>query len=237
MNYNYIIAKLKSHKNPKNIAGMARFGISAKNTLGVSMPIIRKMAKEIRKEAKTEKNSAENRHKLALKLWNSKIHEARILAGLIDEPALVDEKQINKWAEDFDSWDVCDQVCMNLFDKTEFAWTAPFRLSKRKEEFVKRTGFALMAALAFHDKKTDDKKFLEFFPLIKREATDERNFVRKAVNWALRQIGKKNKNLCREALKAAREIQAAHPDNKTAKWIAGDAIRELEEKFNRIAIF
>lgn len=205
------------------------------------MPELRKIAKEIRQEFKIDppspkasegrgKNSAENRHKLALELWKSGIHEARILAGLIDEPALVTGKQINDWAEGFDSWDVCDQVCMNLFDKTEFAWEKPFELAKRKEEFVKRTGFALMAALAFHDKTADEKKFLKFFPIIKREATDERNFVRKAVNWALRQIGKRNKNLCREALKLAREIQKENPDNKTAKWITGDAIRELQEK-------
>jgi len=231
MNYSEIISKLKSQKNPKNIAGMARFGISVKNTLGVSMPCLRNLAKEIKKEAKTDKKGAEKRHGLALKLWDSKIHEARILAALIDIPVLVNGKQMEKWVKDFDSWDVCDQVCMNLFDKTELAWTKPFEWSKRKKEFVKRAGFALMAALAFHDKKSKDKKFLEFFPEIKREATDERNFVRKAVNWALRQTGKRNKNLCREALKIAREIQAENPDNKTAKWIAGDAIRELEKKF------
>lgn len=241
-----IIAKLKSQKNPKNIAGMARFGISAKNTLGVSMPEIRKMAKEIKQEFKADpplsKASArhgkkdrikKDKHDLALKLWDSGIHEARILAGLIDEPALVTEKQINNWAEDFDSWDVCDQVCMNLFDKTEFAWKKPFELSKRKEEFVKRTGFALMAALAFHDKTADDKKFLKFFPAIMREATDERNFVRKAVNWALRQIGKRNKNLCREALHLAREIRTEYPESKSAKWITTDAIRELEIFFKK----
>lgn len=219
MNHKTIISQLKSQKNPANIAGMARFGISAKNTLGVNMPIIRKMAKEIGKN-----------HDLALKLWNSGIHEARILAGLIDEPALVNKKQMEKWASGFDSWDVCDQVCMNLFDKTEFAWIMPFEWSRRKEEFVKRAGFALMAALAFHDKAAEGKKFLKFFPAIKREAADERNFVRKAVNWALRQIGKRNKNLCAQALKLAREIQKENPENKTAKWIAGDAIRELNEK-------
>ncbi len=233
MEYKKIIAKLKSHKDSKNIAGMARFGISAKNTLGVSMPVIRNMAKEIRKSflankrAETEK-SLKDRHNLALELWDSGIHEARILAGLMDEPSMVTGKQMEKWVKDFDSWDVCDQVCMNLFDKTEFAWGAPFEWSKRKEEFVKRAGFALMAALAFHDKKANDDDFLKFFPVIKREATDERNFVRKAVNWALRQTGKRNKNLCYSALKVAREIQKENPDNKTARWIAGDAIRELE---------
>lgn len=234
MNCKTIISQLKSQKNPKNIAGMARFGISAKNTLGISMPYLRNMAKEIRNKAKADKKGAENRHQLALDLWDSKIHEARILAGLIDEPSLVTEQQMEKWVKGFNSWDVCDQVCMNLFDKTEFAWTKPFEWSKRQEEFVKRTGFALMAALAFHDKKTDDEKFLKFFPLINRESTDERNFVRKAVNWALRQIGKRNKNLCREALKIAQEIQKENPDNKTAKWIAGDATRELEKKFDKL---
>lgn len=223
MNYKSIISQLKSQKNPKNIAGMVKFGINAKNTLGVNMPTIRKMAKEIGKD-----------HSLALQLWDSEIHEARILAGIIDEPALITEKQMEHWVKDFDSWDVCDQVCMNLFDKTEFAWIKPFEWSKRKEEFVKRTAFALMAALASHDKKTDDKKFLEFFPVIKREATDERNFVRKAVNWALRGIGKRNKNLCGAALKTAREIQKENPNNKTAKWIAVNAIKELNEKFDKL---
>lgn len=231
MNYKKIIAELKSHKNPKNIAGMARFGISAKNTLGVSMPYLRNLAKKIRKETKADKKGAENRHNLAFELWDSKIHEARILASMIDEPCLVSGKQMEKWVRDFDSWDVCDQVCMNLFDKTEFAWGMPFEWSKRKEEFVKRAGFALIAALAFHDKKANDKKFLEFFSAIKREAIDDRNFVRKAVNWAIRQIGKRNKNLCREAIKLSREIQSAHPESKAAKWITGDAIRELKKKF------
>lgn len=225
-----IITKLKSQKNPKNIAGMARFGISAKNTLGVSMPYLRNLAKEIKKEAKIDKKDVENRHKLAMALWNSKIHEARILAALIDESEMVGEKQMENWVKDFDSWDVCDQVCMNLFDKTEIAWQKATDWSRRKEDFVKRAGFALVAALAFHDKKTDDKKFIEFFSHIKREAADERNFVRKAVNWALRQIGKRNKNLCAAALKTAREIQAENPENKTANWVASDAIRELEKK-------
>jgi len=183
------------------------------------MPIVRKMAKEIGKD-----------HKMALKLWDTKIHEARILAGIIDEPSLVGKKQMEHWVRDFDSWDVCDQVCMNLFDKTEFAWTMPFEWSKRQEEFVKRAGFALMAALAFHNKSSDDKKFLKFFPIIKREAADERNFVRKSVNWALRQIGKRNKNLCSQALKLAREIKKENPASKSANWIANDAIGELNEK-------
>lgn len=210
----YIIKKLKSQANVKNVIGMSRFGINSKNTLGVSMPVLRKLAKEIGKN-----------HKIALDIWESGIHEAKILAGLIDESDKVTKVQMEKWVKDFDSWDVCDQVCGNLFDKTVFAWQKAIDLTKRKEEFVKRTGFALMACLAVHDKKTQDKNFIELLPIIKREATDERNFVRKAVNWALRQIGKRNRRLNKKALKTAKEILKM--ENKTAKWIAGDAIREL----------
>ena len=212
-----LIKKLKSQASPKNVEGMARFGISSKNTLGVSIPFLRKMAKEIGKN-----------HELALELWDSGIHEARILAGLIDESGRVTEAQMERWIKDFDSWDVCDQVCGNLFDKTAFAWQKAVELTKRKEEFVKRTGFTLMAGLAVHDKKAQDKDFIKLLPIIKREATDERNFVRKAVNWALRQIGKRNKTLNKEAVKTAKEILKI--ENKTAKWIALDTIRELNSE-------
>lgn len=216
-NFKEIIIKLKSHSNPKNVEGMARFGINPKNTLGVSIPIIRKMGKEIGKN-----------HELAQQLWKSGIHEARILAGLIDDSKLVDEEQMEKWAKDFDSWDVCDQVCMNLFDKTKYAYKKAMEWSSRKEEFVKRAAFALVASLSVHDKKAKDEDFLKFLPIIKRESTDERNFVRKAVNWALRQIGKRNSKLQKAAIKTAREILKI--DSKSARWIASDAIRELESK-------
>ena len=196
---------------------MERFGINPKNTLGVSIPIIRKMGKEI------EKN-----HYLAQQLWSSGIHEARILAGLIDDSKLVNEEQMENWVKDFDSWDICDQVCSNLFDKTPYAYKKALEWSKRKEEFVKRAGFVLMACLAVHDKKAKDTELLKFLPIIKKEATDERNFVRKAVNWALRQIGKRNKNLQKEAIRTAKEI--LNIESKSAKWIASDAIRELESK-------
>ena len=209
-----LIKKLKSQINPRNVEGMARFGISSKNTLGVNIPVLRKMAKEIGKN-----------HQVALELWDSGFHEARILAGLIDETEKVTEAQMEKWIKDFDSWDVCDQVCSNLFDKTAFAWQKAVELTKRKEEFVKRTGFTLMACLAVHDKKASDKNFIKLLPIIKREATDKRNFVRKAVNWALRQIGKRNKKLNLKALKTAKEILTIN--SKTAEWIASDAIREL----------
>ena len=153
-----IIEKLKAQRNPRNIAGMARFGISAKNTLGVSMPYLRNLAKEIKKDAKSDKNGVENLHKLAMDLWKSGIHEARILAALIDEPELVNEKQMDSWAADFDSWDICDQACGNLFDKKEVAWKKAVEWSVRSEEFIKRAGFVLMATLAVHDKEAGNKK-------------------------------------------------------------------------------
>jgi len=217
MQYNEILKKLKSLSDPKAVEGMTRFGINPKNTYGASMPELRKLAKEIGKD-----------HSLSQQLWSSGVHEARIIAGLIDKAEDVTEEQMEKWVKDFDSWDVCDQVCMNLFDKTEFAYKKAEEWSSRKEEFVKRAAFALMASLAVHDKKAKDEVFLKFLPIIKRESLDERNFVRKAVNWALRQIGKRNKNLNKEAVKVSKEIQKIN--SKTAKWIASDAIRELTSK-------
>ena len=209
-----ILRQLKSLSNPKAIAGMARFGIHPKNTYGVSIPVLRKMAKQIGKN-----------HRLAEKLWHSGIHEARILAGMIDLPEMVTQEQMEGWVRDFDSWDVCDQCCSNLFDKTKFAHQKAVEWSRRKEEFVKRAGFVLMATLAVHDKEANNQKFLKFVPIIRREATDERNFVKKAVNWALRQIGKRNRSLNKEAIKIAKEIQKI--DSRSAKWIASDALREL----------
>jgi 3-methyladenine DNA glycosylase AlkD len=193
---------------------MARFGINPKNTYGVSIPILRKMAKEIGKD-----------HLLAQRLWESGIHEARILAGMIDDPGEVSAHQMDRWVGDFDSWDVCDQCCSNLFDKIKFAHQKAIEWTSRKEEFVKRAGFALIAALAFHDKKLTDAHFQRFLPIIKRESLDERNFVKKAVNWALRQIGKRNQRLNRFAIRTAKEIQRS--DSKAARGIASDAIREL----------
>lgn len=214
MDYAEIIKKLKTSANPDNVKGMARFGINSKNTLGIPIPTLRILAKTIGKN-----------HELALKLWKSGIHEARMLAGFIDDPVLVTNKQMEDWAGDFDSWDVCDQVCSNLFDKTRFAYQKAIAWSKRKEEFTKRAGFAMMACLSVHDKQAGDKRFSDFFPLIKQGASDERNFVKKAVNWALRQIGKRNLNLRKEALKTAREIQKL--DSRHARWIVSDAIKEL----------
>lgn len=214
MQYENILKKLKVLSNPKAVEGMARFGISPENTYGVSIPNLRKMAKEIGRD-----------HSLAQQLWNSGIHEARILASMIDEPNQVTKKQMDAWIRDFDSWDVCDQCCMNLFDKTPMAWEKAIEWTNRDKEFEKRAGFALMACLVWHDKESLDKKFLVLLPAIKREADDDRNYVKKAVNWALRNIGKRNLNLNKKAIEAAKEIQKM--DSKSAKWIASDAIREL----------
>lgn len=217
MNYQRIIKKLKAQANPGNVVGMARFGINPNNTLGVSIPVLRKMAKEIGKN-----------HSLALELWDSGIHEARILAGFIEEPAMVTKKQMESWVKDFDSWDVCDQVCSNLFDKNPFAYVKAVEWSKEKREFVKRAGYVLMACLAGHDKKADDSKFMKFFPVIVEGAIDERNFVKKAVNWALRQLGKRSHRLNKEAVKTAKRIQLV--SSKSAAWIASDALREFKLK-------
>lgn len=217
MQYSDIIQKLKTLSDPEAVKGMARFGINPENTYGVSIPDLRKIAREAGKD-----------HALAQQLWSSVIHEARILAGMIDVPEMVTDMQMESWVKDFDSWDVCDQCCSNLFDKTKFAYQKATEWSERKEEFVKRAGFVLMATLAVHDKKAADKEFLKFLPIIKDESIDDRNFVKKAVNWALRQIGKRNLNLNKMAIKTAGEIQQI--DSKSAMWIAADAIRELTDE-------
>ena len=217
MRHEQIIKKLKTIANPKNVDGMARFGINPKNTYGISIPNLRKIAKEIG-----------NNHDMAQKLWASGYHEAKILASMIDEADKVTEKQMDAWVSDFDSWDVCDQVC-SLFEKTPYAFEKVVEWSKKNEEFVKRAGFALMATIAWHDKDAPDSKFVKFFPHIKKGSTDERNYVKKAVNWALRNIGKRNKTLNKRAIQVAKEIQSANrrTNSKSARWIAADAIREL----------
>lgn len=209
-----IIQKIKSLANPANMEGMARYGINVANAYGVSVYTLREIGKEIGKD-----------HELALQLWASGIHEARLLACLIDRPDMVTEEQLESWVKDFDSWDVCDVCCGHLFDRTAVAYRKAREWSEREEEFVKRAGFALMAALSVHDKKASDEDFAGFLPLIKKHATDDRNYVKKAVNWALRQIGKRNWNLNEMATKTAEEIKQL--DSKSARWIASDAIREL----------
>ena|SRR2546425_9220333 len=212
-----IITELNQHANAQAVEGMARFGIRSAYALGISLPTLRKMAKEIGRN-----------HSLSFELWRSGIHEARILASLIDEPQLVFPQQMEEWVSDFDSWDVCDQVCGNLFDKTPYAYEKASEWCHREQEFVRRAGFVMMAELAVHDKKAPDEAFELFFPLIKQYAGDERNFVKKAVNWALRQIGKRNSHLHALAVKWAEAISKM--DSKTAQWVAKDALRELNAK-------
>lgn len=211
-----VLRRLKALSNPKAVEGMERFGINPKNTLGVSIPHIRKIAKDVGRN-----------HELARELWASGIHEARILAGRVDDPEQVTEHQMEEWVKDLDSWDVCDNVCGSLFDKTPLAYRKAVQWSRRKEEFVKRAGFVLMAYLAVHDKKAEDKMFAEFLPIIRSEFADDRNFVKKAVNWALRQIGKRNLNLNKMAVQTARQIQKM--DSRAARWIASDALGELTD--------
>ena len=210
-----VLNKLKEKANSDNLEGMSRFGMAIEKRLGVSVPEMRKIAKEIGKD-----------HKLALTLWETGIAEARMVASMIDDPKQVTGRQMEKWVKGFNSWDVCDQVCMNLFDRTPLAWQKVLDWAERDEEFVKRAAFALIACLAWHDKEAADERFIEFFPVITAGATDERNFVKKAVNWALRHIGKRNAKLNKAAIKLAKEIQKI--DSKAARWIATDAIRELE---------
>lgn len=209
-----ILDRLKSLGDPRNVEGMARYGIGATTAFGVRTPDLRALAKELRKD-----------HSLAAQLWRTGVYDARILAVLIDDPVQVTVAQMERWARDFDSWAVCDSACGYLFDKTPYAWDKAVEWADREAEYVKRAGFVLMAALAVHDKKTPDEQFEVFLPLIAQHASDDHNFVKKAVNWALRQIGKRSRYLNEAAVQTAREIRRI--DSKAAHWIASDALREL----------
>jgi 3-methyladenine DNA glycosylase AlkD len=212
-----VIAELKSMGNPKAAAGMARYGIKADRALGVSIPKLQGLAQKIGKS-----------HKLAEGLWSSAVHEARILACMIDDPQQITADQLDRWAIGFDSWDLCDQCCNRLFSKTPFACQKALAWAGQPEEFVKRAGFVLMAVLAVHAKKAPDKQFDPFFTCIKAGAVDDRNFVKKAVNWALRQIGKRNRSLNKKAIRVAEEIRQF--ESKAARWVARDALRELRSE-------
>ena len=209
------VDRLRSIGDPKAVEGMARFGIKPSNSFGVSVPKLRALAREIGRD-----------HLLALKLWETELHDARLLATMIDDPRQVTAGQMEKWARDFDSWDVVDGCCGNLFDKTPFAVTKAKEWCRREEEYAKRAGFVLMAELAVHDKNAKDQVFLGFLPLIIDGASDKRNFVKKAVNWSLRQIGKRNLKLNKAAVSTALKIQKM--ESGSAKWVASDALRELK---------
>lgn len=211
-----ILSRLRALKNSENLEGMARYGINTQQALGISIYELRRIAKGV-----------EPSHALAEELWATGIHEARLLASYIERPEWVSEDQMERWVTGFDSWDICDQVC-GLFEATLFSYAKVFEWSCRPEEFTKRAAFAMIAGLAVHDKKADHEKLAQFFPLIVREATDERNYVKKAVNWALRNLGKRDTELNRLAILTAREIQQIN--SKSARWIASDALRELKSE-------
>jgi 3-methyladenine DNA glycosylase AlkD len=215
--FDKILKKFKSLRNEKNLAGMARFGIATDKAFGIKHPILKEIAREYRKD-----------HELALELWASGYHEARLLATIIGDPKQITEKQAEAWVKQINSWDICDGFTGSLIDKTPFAYKKALEWVERKQEFVRRAGFALMAWLPVHDKKATDSKFNDFFPLIIQYSIDERNFVKKAVNWALRQLGKRNLALNRKAIATARQISKL--DSKAARWIAKDAIKELESE-------
>jgi 3-methyladenine DNA glycosylase AlkD len=219
-NADALVADLKRRANPANVAGMARFGINPKNTLGVSVADLRRLAKPYRRQ-----------HGVARLLWATGIHEARVLATIIADPARTTATELDRWALDLDSWDTCDQFCMNLVGRTPHAWAKVAKWSRDRREFVRRAGFSLIAVLATHDKTAPDENFIALLPLIRADATDERNFVKKAVNWALRGIGKRNPRLRRAALAEAKRL--AESDSPAARWIGKDAVRELENYRNK----
>lgn len=215
--YHKIIERLESLSDPHAIEGMARFGITPGKVFGVSIPELRRMAKEAGRD-----------HELAIKLWEHDCRETRILASMTEQPGIVTERQMEEWVKDFDYWEICDQCCMNMFERTPFAYDKAVEWSLREEEFVKRAGFVLMARLAVSDKKAENSAFEQFLPFIVRESCDSRNYVKKAVNWALRQIGKRNLYLHSRALETSNEILSI--DCAAAKWIARDAMRELTDE-------
>ncbi len=222
---NEIIAKLKQLKNPKTLAGKAHFGINVSKALGLSMPQIRGIAKQITKD-----------HALAEAMWQADIHETRLIASMIDIPHEVTEDQMERWVVGFNSWDICDQTCGELFDRTPFTKQKIHQWALRDEEFVKRAAFALIAWQAVHNKKMPNDEFLKYLPVIEKASSDPRNFVKKAVNWALRQIGKRSANLHPHALALAKNL--ASSSDKTARWIGKDAVKELtaEKQLKRLGL-
>ncbi len=219
-----ILNHLRGLASPENAAGMARYGINTAQALGISIYTLRALAKPILAEVQDSRE----RHALAAALWQSGIHEARLLATILDDPNLVDAAQMEAWAADFDSWDLVDQACSNLFDKSSLGYAKALEWSSRPEEFVRRAGFALMAAIAFYDKQRPADDFEPFFAAILAQAADERNFVKKAVNWALRNIGKRSRPLNARAIAVAEQM--AQMPSRSARWNARDALRELHSE-------
>lgn len=218
MKVDEVLRHLRSLGTPDNVTGMSRFGITTKKAFGVSTPVLKQFAREVKKQA-------DDRHTLALELWKTENYDARALAFLIDDPKKVSREQMDSWAADFDNWATVNGTCCYLFCRTPFAYEKAVEWAGRDKEFIKRAGFSLMAYLAVHDKKADDAKLAAFLAVIERRSDDDRNFVRKAVNWALRQIGKRSLDLNRLAVETAERIKLQN--TKSARWIASDALREL----------
>jgi len=210
-----VLRELKKLANPRVRAQMAYFGVNVPKSLGISAPVLHALARRIGRS-----------HRLAQQLWATGVHEARILATLIGEPEKVTAAEMERWARDFDSWDVVDAACCYLYAYAKPAWSKAMAWSRRPEEFAKRASFSLVAYLSYKDKSAPNAQFVKFLRVIEREAHDERNFVRKAVNWALRNIGKRNIPLNREAIRAAERIRSQN--TRAARWIAADALRELK---------
>lgn len=211
------LRRLRALADTKSIEGMRRVGITPAAALGVKIPQLRALAHQIGSD-----------HRLALALWEERLRETMILASMIAQIGETTEDLMERWAADFYDWEVTDQTCMNLFEKTPFAVSKARQWSDRPEEFVRRAGFVLIARLAVSDKKAADELFLSFFPEIKQGVTDGRAGVKKAVNWAIRQIGKRNRRLNAEAILLSEQI--ARIDSGPARWIAADAIRELKSE-------
>lgn len=214
IHYSEILENLESLADPKAVEGMAKYGITPEKAFGVSIPHLRGIARAIGKN-----------HELAGWLWLNGARETRILASMIDDPEQVTEEQMERWAGEFDYWEICDQCVMNLFERTRFAYAKAAEWCRRDAESYRRAGFVLMARLAVRDKSAPDSRFEAFLPLISSGATDERNLVKKAVSWALRQIGKRNARLNEQAIETAERLRQT--DSKSARWIGNDAIREL----------
>jgi len=219
VNAEEILAKLKSLGDPKIVSSMERFAISTPKSFGIPTPVVKQFAKELKKQA-------EDPHALAQDLWETGNFEARVVASWIDDPKQVTKTQMDAWAKDFDNWATVDGTCCYLFCRTPHAYEKAIEWSGKKPEFIKRAGFSLMAYLAVHDKTAQDAKLAEFLPTIEKHADDDRNFVKKAVNWALRQIGKRSLSLNKLAIEAAERIKLQN--TTPARWIASDALRELK---------
>lgn len=213
-----IIKDLESLGSPANVDGMARFGIVTSKAFGIPTPVVKNFAKELKKKV-------EDRHALALELWETGIYDARAMAYLIDDPKQVTRSQMNAWAKDFDNWATVDGTCGYLFCRTPLAFEMVAEWAGQDAEYVKRAAFSLIAYLAVHDKKAPDDQLAAFFPLIEKHSDDDRNFVKKAVNWALRQIGKRSLELNALAIGSANRIK--EQGSRSARWIAADALREL----------